>query len=745
MNRFKWMKEAVARWTSVAFCALLCGCGTLLVHVGEFSDDHVAYLVKGALGQIDEQQEIAKRIAGQELTRRLDEAKVADDSRNLGLWRNCLDALEAPIAIEADRVDRASELRAVSDRDRVTSYVKTHPNLLSLEGAAYSEEWKQRLAQAKERVEKLSAEYQQYIKQADVATGARDYLKVLMALTGALEITPGDKDLVARRGQATANGWKAAKEAMETNVIKKAPALMANPAVTTQQLDDFEKGALAQQNAMFDFIRFMTSARGDKLWLNDERRKEMGTLFQHFGEVLGSLWEKNAAILVGRSDFWAAYKYLAARIASAQTQPALKYGNLATKAKSLYAGHLVAGMTHYIDAAGAAYNRDQYGLSYVYCLMAEEMYDYALTQRAPLPSDAATRLEFARSIEKDDVEKIAAQHNRRLIILDFLPAVTEEGGQVAYQGRTLCNKKYALPNSLAWRLSVPQGKTLTPNMVEPIDPADTIISGEIKEITINAVPVREYDQQFVEVGSDKIIEIVNPMYKIHENQPRTIWQQEVAKFYQVKREHRKEGVLSLLLYGERPGQPPATLLTLNENFPSPILPLTNLSMKCEEISFANPISGAPRTAALREDLVADPYPQSVPVRLASDKEITKAVLDFALSKMDTAIENLVAQYPITKLAEPAVTAQKNGDHALCAELWGQFLLYGRKLTEPPLSDAERESILWTALRRRIEKNLSDWSTSRWKERNEAALKGVADLWANATREALLARGEGTGD
>ena len=745
MNRFKRMNRVAARWMAVAFFTLLCGCGTLLVNVPHISDDHVAYLVKGALGQTDAQREIAGRIVKDALTRRLDDAKVADDSRDLGLWQKRRDALVAPVVIQLDRVSRASELRAVSDRDRVTSYAKSHPEALSLKGEAYSEPWKKFLARANERIEKLTAERKQFLQQADAAVAAQDYLKALTVLTGALEITPDDKDLVARSIQAMTEGWKAAKATMEGNFIAKAPGLLADPGVTTRQLDEFEKGIVAQQDAILELIRFMSAARGDKPLLTDDRRREEGVLLQQSADILGKLWEKCAALRVGRSDFWASYKYLAARIESALTRPALKSGNLAAKAKLLYAGQIVPGMAHFIDAASAAYERDQYGLSYVFCLMAEEMYDYAVKQQIAPPTDAATRLDFARSIEKDNVEKVAAQHNRRLIILDFLPAVTEEGGQVAYQGRTLCNKKYAPPNTLAWRLSVPQGKILTQNMVEPLDPADTVISGEIKEITINASPVREYGQQFVEVGSPNIIEVVNPLFKIHENQLRTIWQQEVAKFYQIKREHRKEGVLSLLLYGESAGQPALTLLTLNEKFPSPVLPLENLSMQCEEISFANPIPGTPRTAASKQDLTIDPYPQSVPVRLASDKEITKAVLDFALGKIDTAIEKLVTQYPITKLAEPAAAAQKSGDHASCVELWGQFLLYGRQLTESALSDAERENLPWTALRGKMEKNFSDWCEARWKNRNAAALKGVTSLWANATREALLTRGEESSD
>jgi hypothetical protein len=227
--------------------------------------------------------------------------------------------------------------------------------------------------------------------------------------------------------------------------------------------------------------------------------------------------------------------------------------------------------------------------------------------------------------------------------------------------------------------------------------------------------------------------------RIRDNQPKTIWQQEVAKFYRVKREHRKEGVLSLLLYSENPGQPSPPLLTLDVKFPSAELPLKELTMRCEEIAFADPIPGTPRTATLREDLKADPYPQSVPVQLSSDKEIQKAVLDFALANVDAAIENLVAQYPVQKLAEPALAARKGDDLATSAELWGQFLVYCRKLTEATLPEAEQQTISWTALRGIVEKNVAAWSASRWKERNAETLRGLGQFWNHSTADALASR------
>ncbi|HBA83011.1 MAG TPA: hypothetical protein DCZ95_02850 [Verrucomicrobia bacterium] len=724
----------MGRGAFVLLWALLCGCGTTLVKVQNIPDDHAAYLVKGTLGEVEAQQAIAKRIVVAELARRLEDAPVAD-ARNLPLWQKRLDTLSAPVAIETDRFEQSPELRTVSDRARVTQYIQNHPEQLSLDGSTYSKEWKETLAQAEEQVEKLTADRAQFLKQADAATAARDYLKTLTALAGALEITPDDTALADRSAQAAAAGWTAVKGALEK-------ALLVDAGADPKALDALEKSVMSQQDALVAFVRLATSTRTAKPLLSAERLKESKPLLQRSGEVLGRVWEKSTGLLADRNEFWGVYKYLAARIESAQTRPALKSSGLEAKAKALYVERLVPGMAYFVDAASGAYDQDQYGLSYVFCLMAEEMYDYAVTQKLSLPADAATRLDFARTIEKDDVEKIAAQHTRRLIMLDFLPAVTEEGGQVAYQGRTLCNKKYASANALAWRLNVPQGKVLTQNMVEPLDPADTVISGEIKEITINALPVREYDQQFIEVGSENIVEVVNPLYKIREGQLRTIWQQEVAKFYRIKREHRKEGILSLMLYGEHPGQPPATLLSLNTQFPSTELPLTNLSMQCEEIAFANPISGTPRTATFKDDLVSDPYPQSVPVQLTSDKEITKAVLDFGLSKIDEAIEALVVQYPISKLAEPAMDAQKSGDYAGAAELWGQFSLYIRQLTESTLPEAERETISWTALRGQMEKNLAAWSQSRWKGRDATALQGAANFWANATRDALQAQGDG---
>ncbi len=741
MKQIKWSEGILGVWAVVLSMAFLCGCGTTLVKVGEISDDHAAYLVRGALGQFEAQQESAQRIVDAEYARRLASVPVSE-VRNLPLWQKRLKTLSAPVPIETSRFERAPELRDVTDRNRVTLYIQANPDKLSLNGAEYSTDWTAALAQAEEQVGKLKAEHTQLIQQMEAALSARDYAKALTALASALEIEP-DEELAARGTKMATTGWTATKAALEKNLAETIPALLASATPASKALDAAEKSVLQQQDALITYIRLAASSPAAKSWIGAERLKEAAPLLQRSGESLGEIWEKVADSLARQKNYWGLYQALSTRVGIAQSRPALKSSGVEAKAKTLYARQLVDGMSHFIEAASEAYGRDQYGLSYIYCLMAEEMRDYGVSLKIALPDEVPTRLEFARSIEKDALEKIAAQHSRRLLILDFLPAVTEEGGQIAYQGRTLCNKKYAGPNDLAWRLNVPQGKVLSQNMVEPIDPADTLVSGEIKEITINALPPREYDQQFIEVGSENIIEVVNPLYKIRDNQTRTIYQQEVAKFYQIKREHRKEGILSLMLYGERTGQPPATLLSLNTRFPTPELPLTSLAMQCEEISFAQPIPGVPRTAAVSYDLIPDPYPQNVPVKLASDKEITKAVLDFALKKIDEAIEQLVVQYPITELAAPAVTAQKSGDQTLSAELWGQFILYVRQLAESTLPENERAGASWTDVRGQMEKNLSAWSASRWKGQSPAVLKELAKFWANATQSALLAQDKGT--
>ena len=728
------MSRAARGVVAVVCLAVLCGCGTMLAKVRSIASDEVLYLVKGALGETEAQREAAVRIVEDQLDDRLERTAVPEGTRELALWRAREEALEEPVVIDGESYKSAPELRNVSDRDRVATYVSTHPEALSLSGSEYSEAWETALSEAKAKASSLEIERKQLLKQADAAVSAKDHLKALVAYAAALEITPGEKDLVNKSVQSASDAWKGVKDGMEKNVLAKAETLKDSPV----EWDEFQKNLLTKQDQVLDYLRSVNSVKvGGKALLTDERRKEAAALLQQSSEALAGVWQKYGDYLVGRSDYWMFYKFIAACLESAETKPALKSGTLAEKVRGMYVANLGDGMKHFIDTASAAYDRDQYGVSYVFCLMAEEMLDFARAKDMKVPSDATDKLEFARSIEKDATEKIAAQHNRRLLILDFLPAVTEEGGQVAYQARTLCNKKYEPANDLAWRLTVPQGKILTQNMVEPLDPADTVISGEIKEITINAAPVREYDQEFIEVGSPNIIEVVNPMYKIRENQPRTIWQQEVAKFYRVKREHKKEGVITLTLTSEKADAPSVSLLSLTERFPGEAMPLKELTLQCEEIAFANPISGTPRTSTVRDDLKVDPYPQSVPVKLTSDKEIQKAVLDFALNEIDKAIEKLVVQYPVTTMAAQALEAERAGDNAATAEQWGQFILYTRKLTESALGDAEKESISWTALRGKLEGNLAKWADARWKNGNGAVLKALPGVWESTTEAALL--------
>ncbi len=726
---FQW-----ARVAGATLClALLCGCGTMLANVGQIADDQSRYLVKGALGETAAQRELAVRIVNAELASRLQTFQFANDTRELVSWRKRQHSLEEPVAINSESYKRSPELRNVSDLNKVALYVSQHPEALKLEGAKLSEQWAAALKEATEKAGKLDGERKQALKDAEAAATAKDYLKALLAYAVALEIVPGEKEVSAKAVQAAGDAWKLVKDGMEKTVLSKTESAIANPA----EWAAFERAIVAGQDSLLVYLKSVNAAKlGGMGVLTEERRKEAGALLQQSSAALGGLWTRQGESLVAGSDYWAFYKLIASRLESAETRVAIKGGPLADRVKGLYVNYLAAGMKHFIDTASAAYDRDQYGVSYVFCLMAEELLDFAKAKKLVVPPEAEDLLGFARSIEKDATEKVAAQHRRRLLILDFLPAVTEEGGQVAYQARTLCNKKYEAPNSLAWRLSVPQGKILTQNMLEPLDPLDTIISGEIKEITVNTLPVREYDQEFIEVGSENIIEVVNPMFKIRKNEPRTIWQQEMAKFYRVKREHKKEGVLSLLLSGEKPDAPAVSLLSLTERFPSERLPLKELTMQSEEIAFANPIPGTPRTAAVPDDLKADPYPQSVPVRLSSDKEIQKAVLEFALQEIDHAIEKQVVQYPITGIAARAVEARRGGDATVAAEQWGQFLLYVRQLTEATLADSEKESITWTALRAKLESNLAAWADARWKGLSAAVLKELTDLWATATAEAL---------
>lgn len=739
--------RAVRLVAAFAVLAAALGCSTVqLCKIRTFSDPRLEYLVKGLCGDTGGQQTAAEQISAAEFARLSKSFKPAAGTRVLAPWRRYVEQLKAPIVIPNDVYAGSREIVRRPDIEALRKYIEAHPEKLSLVGAQYSAPWTAELADAAQQVAALQAEVDELLAGARKALAEKQYGPAMSLLSRALEITPEDPALRDRLDKlaetwaayAAAEGLPALDQIRAQ--VEKLQQSFGQPASTTgvvaqceKLLNDYE-GKLNDSRTAIAIAQKMGLAKA-RLDALQPIQKAVADHDAVTDALRAKDWAEQVRLLSKEKLYWRAYEYLSGRIQATGEKPEARRGARLQSLKGIYLAMLPGGLEHLLGTANDSYDKDRFGLAMTLCFMAEELADYARAAGMGVPRAAEEWLGRIAETKTDTIKKLTVRLSRKLYVLDFLPAVTEEGMSFAHHVRNRCNRSYEAPNDMVWALSVPKDKELTEKSVERESRADYLVNGEIAEITVNTLVPQELDRQVHAVGSDLIRVVPDPLFAIKQSKTKTVFSQDVYLFQRTRVKSLKEGRIKLAMYYRHAERNNLPLLSAEGRFPSTNAVLPRITLEAEDVYFDSPFLGTPRTSAEQQNLVADPWPTAVRHNLSSDKDIMKAMAEWALDKTMVVMDKMVAQYPVEDLARPAAVRDAQNDLLGAAEGWGECLLYCHQLAMAGAASAGQDIPGWIGQRDYMLTSIGAWCTGRWKDQPAPALKNMRNLWGVAVSAA----------
>lgn len=707
----------------------LSGCASppKLSSITSVNNDDAAYLVFGALGQTEKQREVATRIAG----RAYDEIRVmapVDDSRNVHDWEEYLESLEKPIAIDASSYQQAPELKPVADLKLVGDYIAANPDSLNLDGAEFSTGWSDDLTRARSLVKDLHATVEVAVQEAEARAGEKLWSEAYAAIGKAVAIAPKDKKVLGIAAGIQEKVTSVTVKDLE-RVMKQVDELRATfgtPESSVKKIaavEDKLATALEQAlsiEAMLAVTAIPVSDQNDVKKLASLRATVMG--------VRGSIWAEVIRVEASGKKFWSAYQSTISALAKIESLPALKETGAREQVITAYGDQLDDSVHFLLEKSNEAYYRDRFGVAFVASRMCREVYDYALTLGISERPKVLAKVQQADQTAADATQRIGSQFSRRLLVTDFVPAVTEDYENIGYQIRTRCRYLTLPGNGLAWALDVPAPISLALDTIGNVTPLDLGLSGVMdKKIQVDVLPPIELERGFMDVGTMLIREVPNPMFDILDDQPRLVFSQEVHLYPWIKTLHRKQARIAFRVVREVLNGAATNIYQVDETFPNEEMKFDGLAIEAENLSYHPIIMGTPRVSTNKVDLVADAPPVGRAPALAPNDEIASAVINHVITGVMNAIEQEVAQFPVENMAAKAVAFQVAKQNEAAADAWGHFLVYIDNLV--PVANADETS--W--LKRRVELSafIEKWNQIRWSKQPADVLAGTRQAWKNA--------------
>lgn len=729
------MKHHLVRLAAVALVsALIAGCASppKLATISSVANDDAAYLVYGALGRTDRQQEVAARIAERVFGERRVDAPDAG-TRNVHAWEAYIETLAAPVAIDTASYQQAPELKPVADLKLVGDYIAANPSALSLDGAALSSAWAEDLAAARATAADLRKELEAAVAEAGTQADAKAWREAYAAILKAVIIAPKDKAVLAKAGEIQDKVIADTVKDLD-RVMKRIEELRAAFGTSDSSVEKIAKAeeqlgpALEQAMVIESMLATTTIPVSDRKPL-----EKLASLRAAALAVRGTIWAEGIRIEAANKDYWAAYQATIAALAKIEATPALKETGARAEVIAAYADQLDAAVHALLEQSNEAYYSDRFGTAFVISRMCREVYDYALTLGIAERPKALAEVQQADQTADDATKRIGAQFARRLLVTDFVPAVTEDYENIGYQIRTRCRYLTLPGNGLAWALDVPAPISLALESIGNITPLDLGLSGVMdKKIQVDVLPPVELERGYLEVGTPLIREVPNPMFNVLDDQARIAFSQEVHLYPWIKSLHRKQARIAFRVVREVLDGPAITIYQVDETYPNEQMTFGKLAIEAENLTYQPMIMGTPRLSTNKAELAVDTPPVGRAPGLAPDDEIASAVINHVITGVMNAIEQEVSQFPAENLAAKAVGHQAKKEREAAADAWGHFLVYMDNIA--PRGEPAKTS--WLTRRDELAAFVADWCQTRWSKQPAEVLAAASAAWTNALAAVL---------
>jgi hypothetical protein len=729
MKKYATLFRTMMAIAAMAMAGLLVGCATpRLADVQSVADDDSAYLVFGALGQTDRQQEAAQRI----ISRAYDSASLLKPEAETGpldAWIDYVDALEKPVTIATDRYKTAPELRQISDIQLVASYISNNPDALELDPTELSANWKESLEHARGIVETLTAAVTKSRNAATTAIKEKDLLAAYTAILAAYAIAPNDA-AVKRQSVQIQDAIAADTLKSLEQQVKQITALQKNYGTDKNSAADVTAAEAALSRILDTANVIETSLTTHRIPLTDKTvREKIAKLRKEALAISGATLAEAIRLLAENKDYWGAYELTRSTLDRIKTDATLSRTDAAALATKAFEAMLPNGVRDLLEQANSAFYNDRFGVAFVASRMSRELYDYAGSIGSTAGAALTNQIQQADRTALDSENRIEVQIARKVLISDFVPAVTEDYENLGFQIRNRLRYLTSPTNTIAWGLEVPVVKSLAMETSANRNPLDLYYSGSMeKKISVDLLPPIELERGFFAVGTDRVHATPNAMHGLMDNVPRIIYSQEVHLYPWIKTMHRKQARIALRVVREIDKNAMKTVYEVDESYPNDRMQFTGLKVESEDLTYQPFILGTPKTANSREELVKDQPPVGRSLELTPDDEIKRAVINHMLDQIILAIEHDVAQFPAEALAAAALAHQSQGQFLDEADAWGHFLVYIQALLRADLA----ETSSWILKREAIRTAVVEWNKSRWIVQPDTVKSAVPEAWPNAT-------------
>ena len=726
--------------------ALVYGFGCATPPLQRRLSPEAAYLYRAAM-KSPEQASYAKKLGELYLEKRRGGCP-ASGVRVLAAWRKYESDLRTPLVLSADAYRKEPQLEPdeIRNLDRI---IQKNPALLSVNGGEACPAWRQELQGVKQKISALEAEYDGLLGTARQRGQEGAYMKAVEVLQQAFEIGPERDDVnslinqmfdryvdsvLKQLADEVQKGVQTVQETQQRafGTVQSTPELLGQLDANLDKLD----GSIASRR---EEIKRTTVANEHCRGKSDEAEQSLRKQGQRLDALRSAGWAESLKLLAKAEAHWNAYEQFVARMKSVDAAEAYRQPALSAALKQAYGELLPLGVDYYINRANVVYTDEQFGVALIFCDMAQEMLEYA-ELRGIAVKDATGRTARLNEPKADATLKLKERLARRLVLLDFVPAVTEEGVLFGDLLRDRCHKKFEAPNDSTWALSVPEGKSLLGKIDEirkSLGKADYLIEGVIKEITIEPSQV-VIGRQMREVPGIRITEMPNPLYKKKDKQPPLLWEQEVYNYEETKFEVSKKIVVAMSVdceYAEKK----APLALIEWAYTPTNNPFKHLVLGGISTTYSGKALGTPRTSLVREDLAPNTeIPKDVLADMTSDKEIRRTVLEACLNEILLKMTKLLEQYPMTCLASQALQKQKASDRLGEVEAWAECFCYLYQLSVS--SSGGQKNVAWLPAKKALAEDVQAWWETRWANYPEdiknVLRKNGYGVWESVVKQVL---------
>jgi uncharacterized protein YceK len=739
MNKITYRASRLSLLLLAAGALLYAGCNS----VPKVSSPEAGYLVsrywvevKGDSDQVSAMNAYARTLA---------EAKLHTlaGGGNLPALRRHLRDLQTPVMVNPRALDSEPKV-SNSKRRAISDWLQSNPQNDAFDGAKASEEWQQELTRTEQRTRLMSTQFAAALAQARQDAAAGNFEAAAKEVQTARDLDPED-DAVQAAHRDIFQNWANSRCGKLLSDLRDICASVGTLA-RNYESDRFSPAQIAEcENRLnegqlqVDTLRAWCAQDADTRPVLAQRESELQQAEAQLFGLRGTGWAQRMWLSRRLHHYWDAYQQFIADTAVKELD--LSGGQkhvlqdreiIATHAPVIqaYERMLAEGMDFYLkNAAAAAEGQGANGLSLVLCRMAQELLEYAESQKMTLAPEVEPERAALNASLNNAQKSLKNAMARQLVIRDF-QSRGDLGQVLAGQIYDEWLKRYAadVPADKPvpfWMLEVARDTDKT-------NTYDYILSGSVKQCYADTLPPKELNVERLEIGQEPQA-IPNPDPKLAKKNP-TIFEQELWIYERRTSEIAKRAVIRADVAVTFDGKvQPCTHIDQEFDGVKTQLPnnkLVDTTIENRALNFKT------KRADYASDLAVKKLPSDRSGELSSDREIEAALINFGRDQVLTNLEVFAALFPLNNLLDNAV--RNASDPIKASEWYGECVEYCSQLAALDKQLAGRTGRNWIDWRQATAERIASIKQDQWLKADPALKAQVDHLWELAVASAIQA-------